>query len=159
MVLPSFLPPEAPTPDSPQISIVRCALPLLEPRVSGYKRNFVCWTFKRLSASPAISPWKTETLLLFTAGCYLGSFPWLWCCRLGSPTWGLDPTLLRGNPLATEISLWNFNCHPWEPSQPSCTSSSVCISLVVAMWLLLSVCDYKASLQLVFSWLFRMIFL
>ena len=22
----------------------------------------------------------------------------LWCCRLGSPAWGLDPTLLRGNP-------------------------------------------------------------
>ena len=28
---------------------------------------------------------------------------WLWFCRLGSPSWSLDPTLLRENPWATEF--------------------------------------------------------
>ena len=48
--------------------------PLAGAQGSGCKQNFVCWPLKSLSASPAISPWETETLLLFTAGCYLGFF-------------------------------------------------------------------------------------
>ena len=46
--------------------------------------------FKRLSASPTISPWQTETLLLFTARCYLGFFLALvlWA---GEPSLGFRP--------------------------------------------------------------------
>ena len=47
----------------------------------------------------------------------------MWCFRMGSPTWGLEPPLLRGKPPAAEISLQSFSCHPWEPSQPSRVSS------------------------------------
>ena len=60
--------------DSPQASLVHSSLPLPVPRVSGCKPNFVLWPFKRLCASPDISPWLIEPLLLFTAGYYLGSF-------------------------------------------------------------------------------------
>ena len=74
MAVPSVLFPE-PTPDSPYASLVHSALSLLELRVSVCKWNFVCWPFKRLSASPVNIPWWIETLLLFTARCYLGSFP------------------------------------------------------------------------------------
>ena len=81
----------------------------------------------------------------------------LWYCRLGSPPWGLDPTLLRGKAPAAEISLLNFSCLPWEPSQPSCTSSALPTSLILVKWFLLFVHGYKASLHLAFSWLFRMI--
>ena len=81
----------------------------------------------------------------------------MWCFRMGSPTWGLEPPLLRGKPPAAEISLQSFSCHPWEPSQPSRVSSVLPTSLVVVKWFLLSALGYKDSLQLVFSWLFRMI--
>ena len=147
--VPSVFDPEPPALDSPHVPIVHSALPLLEPRLSGCKWNFMPWPLKRLSASPVVSPRWTETPLLFTAGCYLSSFPG--SCRLGSPAWGLDCTLLRGNHPATEISLWNFSSCPWEPSQPSCASFAL---PVTSWWLFLSVFGYKASLQLVFSWLF-----
>ena len=75
---------------------------------------------------------------------------------MGSPAWGLDFTLLRGNPKATEISLQKFRDCIWENSHPSCKSYSLPTSLVVK-WFLLSVLGYKASLQLVFSWLFWII--
>ena len=125
---------------NPTLSCVSSPLcpPLLEPRVSGCKQNFVHWPFKSLFVFPALCPWWIETLLLFTAGCSLGSFVAL-VYRLGSSAWGLDPTLLRGTtPLVTKISLWNFNCHLWEPSQSSCTFSTFPTSLVVVKWFLLS---------------------
>ena len=80
-----------------------------------------------------------------------GFLPSLLCCRLGSSVQSLDTTLLRGNPLNTEISLWNFSCYPWESNQSSCASSALPISLIVVKWFLLSGRGYKASLQLVFS--------
>ena len=148
--------------DSLHTPLVHPALHLLEPGLSGCNRDFVCWLFKRLSASPAISLWQVETPLLFTAGYYLGFFPGSgscsWFCRLGSPAWGLDPTLLRGKSLATEISPQNFSCCPWEPSQSSHTSSTLPTRFIVVKWFLLSVFGFNVSLQLVFSWLFRMIF-
>ena len=67
--------PKASNPRFLQVSLVHFALPLLDPNLSDCKQNFVHWPFKRLSEFPAIFPWKTEILLLFTAGCYLGSFP------------------------------------------------------------------------------------
>ena len=86
-----------------------------------------------------------------------GFLSWLWCYRLGSPAWGLDSTLLRVIPLTTEISLWNLSYHPWEPSQPSHTSSALPTSHVVVKWFLLFFLGYEASLQLVFSCLFKVI--
>ena len=100
---------------SPLCSPVHSILPLPEPKVIGCKRNFVHWPFKRLFASPAVSPWQTESPLLFTAGCYW-FFSQLWW--LGSSSWGLEPTLLRGKPLASEISLQYFSCCPASPLMP-----------------------------------------
>ena len=74
VAVPSFLSSESRAPDSPQVSLVHSVFPLSALRVSGCKRNFVRWTFKRLSASLAVSSRQTEPLLLFKAGCYLGSF-------------------------------------------------------------------------------------
>ena len=124
--------------------------------------NFLCWPFKRLSVS---SKGSLNHLSLMDRNpaafhsCMLFAFlSWFWWCRLGSSAWGLDPTL-RGIPLSAEISLCNFSCHPWEHSQSSHASPASPISQAVMKWFLPSVCGYKASLQLVFSWLFRMIFL
>ena len=131
---PSALSPKPQIPDS-LAALVHSALPLLEPRVSGCKWNSVGWLFKRLSASLAVSPWQTETLLLFTTKCYLGSF-------LNSVTLGWGAQLevwityfSGGSPLDAEISLWNIGCHPWEPCQPSRTST-LPTSLIVVMWFL-----------------------
>ena len=46
-------------------------------------------------------------------------FSQFWCCRLGTPVWGLYPTLLRGNAPATELSLQYFSYCPCDPSHPS----------------------------------------
>ena len=100
--IPSVLLSETPIPDFPQASLVYSALPLLEPRASGYKQNFVCWPFKRLSASLAISLWQKKTFFFSQLDVIWVSF-WLWFCGLGSPARGLDPTLLRGTP-----SYWNI---------------------------------------------------
>ena len=130
VTVPSVLSPGPPTPVSVQTSLVHSVLPLLEPRVSSCKQNFVLWPFKRLSVSPVLSPWQTEIMLLFTAVCYVGSFPAL-VLRLGSPAWGLDPTLLRGNHLATEISLQHFSYRMWESTQSSCFSATFHTSHIV----------------------------
>ena len=98
----------------------------------------------------------TEILLLSQLDVIWVAFQ-LWCCRLRSQAWGLDPTLLMGKSLAAHISLWNFSCRPWEPSQPSCAFSPLPTILIVVTLFLLFILGYKASLQLVFSWLFRMI--
>ena len=110
--------------------------------------NWLQTKFCTFSASSAIYPWQTETLIIFTAKCYLSFFPAL----AGEPAWGLDPTLLRGSPSAAEISLQNFSCCLWEPSQPSRASSSLPTSLAVVKWFLL--CPWlqgfsPASVQLV----------
>ena len=140
VAVPSVLSPKPPTPNSPPATLVHSALPLPEPRVSGCKWNFVnC--IKRLSASPDVSPWQIETLLLFTAGCYLGSFQ-AWYCRLGSPAWGIDPTLLRGNPhghwiipsglqlphVGAQPALWHLLHTPYQ-SHCGDVASSTCVGL------------------------------
>ena len=111
--------------------------------------------FKKLSVPPAICLWQRETLPLFTAGCFLGS-----CLALvvlaGKPSLGFRFHPFQGHSLAAEISLWHFCCCLWEPGQPFCASSSLPTSLIVVKWFLLSVHGYKASLQLVFFWLFQM---
>ena len=155
--IPSALP-RAINPDSPHTYIVHSALLLPESRVNGCKWNFVCWPFKKLSTSLANSPSWTKTLQLFTTRCYLSSFPSSGATGWGPP-WGLDPILVSGNSLAAEISLWNFSYCLWELSQPSQASSSLSTSLLVVFWFLLYVLGYKTSLQLVFSWLFGVIFL
>ena len=86
----SALSPELPTLVSLYVSLVHSALLLLEPSISSWEWNFVCWTFKRLSLSLAICPWWTEILLLFTARCYLGSFPSL-VLYAGEPSLGFRP--------------------------------------------------------------------
>ena len=75
MAVLSVLSPEPPTPDSPYEALVCSVLPLPEPRVSDYIWNFVHWFFKRLSVSLVVSPWWTETLLLFTARFMWAPFP------------------------------------------------------------------------------------
>ena len=126
---------------------------LLEPRVSGCKQNCIFWPLKRLSESPTVSPLQTQTLLLFIAGCYLVPF-WFWCCRLGSPPWGLYlsggtpnhwniPPELQLLPVAAQPALSHLFCTSYH-SHSGEVVSSVCLG-------------YKVSLKLVFSWLFSMI--
>ena len=59
------LPPSVSTPLCPPSARAQC---------KWLQMKFLCWTFNRLSESPAVSFWQTETLQFFTAGCYLGSF-------------------------------------------------------------------------------------
>ena len=67
------------------------------------------------------------------------------------------PHFSEGTSLAAEISLWHFSCHPWESSQLYLLSSALPTTYIVLECFLLSVCVYEASLQLLFSWLFKMI--
>ena len=137
MAIPSVLSLETPDPDSLHTSPVYSALPLLEPRVSGCKWNFVLWPFKRLSAFLAVSPWQTEILLLFTAECYLGSFP----ASGGEPNLEFRAHTSLGEPPATEISLWCLT--PPVGAQPTlyhllCTPYQLCFGEVfssVCPWL------------------------
>ena len=59
-------------------------LPLPEPRVSGCKWKFVCWTFIQLFASPAVCLWQRATLPLFTTAILhlLGSDAQFWGYKL-----------------------------------------------------------------------------
>ena len=81
---------------------------------------------------------------------------WPLCYKPGNSACALDPTSLRRNPTTTAVSLQTFNYCPWEPSQPS-HITTLPTSHIVVKWFLLSVCDYKASLLLVFSWFFRIL--
>ena len=61
--------------------------------------NFVHW----LSVSQAICPWQTETLLLFTAGCYLGLFLAL-LTEAGEHSLAFRPHTSQGEP----SGYWNI---------------------------------------------------
>ena len=61
-------------------------------RERGYKWNFVHWPCKRVAESPAVFPWQTESHLLFTAMCYLGSFLAL-VLQAGEPRLQIRPHL------------------------------------------------------------------
>ena len=141
--VPSVFSLEPPALNSSQVSLVHFALPLPEPRVSGCKQNFVHLPFKRLSASLCLPGRQNPDA--FHSHVLYGFLSWFSGCKLGSPAWGLDPTFLRGNPLATEISFQHFSCHQWEHRQPSDASSALPFSLIVGKWFLHAVCGYKAS--------------
>ena len=154
----SALSPEPPTSDSPHMALVYSALPLPEPReVSGSKWNFVHWPFKRLSVSLAISPWWSETPLLFTARWYLGSTPGSGALG-GESSLRFSPHTSQGEPPCHwNIPLELQTLPVW--AQPALSHlhtsyQSRCGKVIssVSPW-------FKASLQLVFSWLFRMTFL
>ena len=153
-----MLSPEPPATDSPQASLVHSALPLLKPSVSGYKQNYVHWPLKRLSESPDISLWQTETLVLFTAGCWLGSL-------LALVLWAGEPCLVfrpytshREPPPTCPLPLKypSGTLAAAHGSPASSHLSALPTSHVLVKWFL-SVHCYKASVQLVFTWLFRMI--
>ena len=133
-------------------------IPLQELRLSGCKWNFMHWPFKRLSQSLAISPRQTETLLLFTAECYLGSFLAL-VLKSGELSFGFRPHISQRELPGHWIIPPELQVPPWEPSRPSHMSSTLPTSPVVVKWFLLSVRGYKASVKLLFNWLFRMIVL
>ena len=124
VVVAPVLSPEPPTPDSPQVSLVHSVLSLPEPRVSGCKQNYMCfWPFKRLSECPAVSLWQTETLLLFTAGCYLSSFQ-LWCCR--EARLGCRPHISQGNPQLLKYPSGSSAAAPGSPASSPLTPSPHC---------------------------------
>ena len=103
VAVPSVLSPEPPTPESPQVFPVYSAFPLRELRVSGSKWNFVRWPFKRLSASPAISPFADRNQAAFYSWMLFG-----FLSGYGAISWGaqlvvsFNSILLRGNPPAAE---------------------------------------------------------
>ena len=98
------------SPNFPQTSLVHSVPPLLKPRGRGYKWNCMHWPFKSLSVSSAVSPWQTEILPLFTAGCHLGSFPAL-VLQAGEPSLEFRPHTSQKE-------------HPWPLKFPSSTPSS-----------------------------------
>ena len=142
VAVPLVIFPQPPTPHSPQVFLVHCILPLLEPRVSSWRWNFVIWLFKSLSASLLSLPGRQKPCCFWQLVVISVLF-WLRCYRMGRPACGLDATLLRGTPPpVAEISLQHFSCYPWEPSQPSCISSALPTSLIVVKWFPLSVLGY-----------------
>ena len=148
---PSVPSPEPPSPDSPQVPLVPCVLTLPESRVSGCKRNFVCWPFKSLQPSFT----GKEKPCCFSLLDVIRVPFWLWCCRMGSPAWDLDPTFLRGNPRLLKYPSGTSAAACGSPASPLAPPLHSLPALL--WWFLLSVRGYQASLQLVFSSLFRMI--
>ena len=124
------------TPDSPQVSISHSLFPFPSLRVSDYKWNFVLWPLRRFSASLAISPWQTRNPAAQLDVIWV-PFP-VWCCRLGSPTWRLDPLFLEVTPQLLKYPS-NMSAATHEPSQPSHISSTLPTSHIVVKWFLLSV--------------------
>ena len=105
--------------------------------------------------SLAISPLETETLWLYTAGCYLGSFLVL-VLEAGETSLRFRPHTSQEQPPSCCNILLDLQLPPVEPSQPSGVSA-LPTSHVVVKWFLLSVHGYKVSLHVVCSWLFRML--
>ena len=152
----SVLSPESPTPDSPQASLVHSALPLSQPRLSGCNKILCIGPLRGCVCLQPSLPGRKKPCCFHSwmlSGFLSGSDAVGWGAQLRVYH---PPNFSRGSP-ATEISLQNFSCCPWEPSQPSRASSALPASLVMVKWFLLSVLGYKASLQPVFSWLYRMI--
>ena len=97
--------PRATNPISLQVTLVCSPFPLLEIRVSGYEQDFVHWPYKRAAVSLADSclTLVTESLLIFTARCDMGTSSRLWCAGLGALVWGREPTS-QGEPLQLRYS-------------------------------------------------------
>lgn len=106
-----ILSPERLAPDFPHVSIVHSALPLLEPKISCCKWNFVYWSFRWFSASQVISL-ADRNPAAFHSHVLLGFLSRSWCYRLGRLAWGLNSTPLRQNLPSADISFWHFSCHP-----------------------------------------------
>ena len=127
--------PEPPNPDSPYMAVVCSDLPPLDPRVCGCKPNFVCWPFKRVAASLAVSPHWTETQVLFTARCYIGDFS-----SSGSLGWGAqlgvqNSHFSEGTPLQLVFA---SRCSPVTRGSPASHLAPL-LCLPVLMWLLMYV--------------------
>ena len=146
--------PRAPDPDSPYVSVVHSSLPLLEPSIRGCKQNvFVLALLEALCICSHLSLADRNTTDSHS-WMLSGFLSWLRCYSLWSPTWGLDSILLRGNPW--QLKYPSGDQLPPVGAQPA-LFSALPTSDVVVNWLLLSALYYNASLQLVFSWLLRMI--
>ena len=119
-------------------------------------KNLWCFGLLKGSASPAVSPWLTESLLPFTAACYLSSFLAL-VLKAGEPSLGFEPTLLRGILQSLKYPSGSSASTFGSPASPVTCPPALPTSHVVLKCFLLSVHGCKASLQLVFSGLFKMI--
>ena len=123
------------------MTLVPFTLPPLEPRVSGWHQYFVHWPFRRMP----VSPWQTESPLIFIVRCHVSSSSWLWCTDLGSLAW-VDTPCFSGVSRPAEISLQN-------PSGARVSRASFFASLPslpASLWLLLLILVYK-------TWLFRLL--
>ena len=133
-----------PTPTSPRLPL-SSSNPLWPPyaRTQGkwLQMNFVCWPFKKLSVSLAVSPTQTEALLLFRAGCYMGFFLAL-LLYAGEPSLGFKPHTSQGVPVHWNVpvvpQLQTVGAQPAlsclfpPPYQSHCGEvvSSVCLSVI-----------------------------
>ena len=116
---------EPPTSEFPHTALVCSALPIPEPRETGYKLSFVHWPFKRVCVPLALSCGRQKPCC-FSQPDAVGAFP-----SAGALGWGAQTGLLH-------ILHTPYQSHCGE---------------VVP-----SVCPfYKASLQLLFTWLFWII--
>ena len=74
---------------------------------------------------------------------------------MGGQAWGLDPTLLRETPWLLKYLFGTSSAARGSPAIPLMLllNSLPVYQSVVVKYFILSVCGYKASFPLVFSWL------
>ena len=86
-------------------SLSSCNSSLLHPHPAGFQgewlqMRFYALVFREhlcLHQTP-VSPWLTESPLLFTVRCYMGTSCGLWCPDAGEPGMGLRPLASQGKP-------------------------------------------------------------
>ena len=150
---PSVLSPEPPTPDFPQVTLVDSALPLLEPKMSVCKWNFVLWPFKTVPVPLAISPRWTETAAFHSwilCGClFLALILWA-----GEPGLGIRHKTSQGNFLKLRYSSGTSAtaCGSGSTVFLSVLSTSLNVASSVNPWL-------QDFFQLVLNGFFKMIVL
>lgn len=141
---------EPPTLASVHTAPVYSALPLPEPKGSGYTWNFMCWAFKRLPAFSTISLWQTVSLLFFTAKCgYLSQF---WCSGPESTVWSLQIRVLSGKTHSWDIP-WECQVLSVEAFLASALSTAIDADFTFYSWLLgFSLASIQFIIQDVFQY-------
>ena len=118
--VPAALSPELQNPDSPCAPLV-CSASLRQSRGWVATNNVAYIDPLRgslcLQWTP-VSPWWTESLMIFTVGCYVGAFP-------GSGLLGWEPQLRVETPLSS-----GGTHHSWDPSWSSAMAHGSGVSLL-----------------------------
>ena len=98
---------------------------------------------------------QTHSPLFFIARCYGKSSSLYLCFKMGSPQWGLDPSLFKGISSA-DVSLSILNHHTIGVGPTHSASSPF---LPLSTWFLLYILTHKNSVQIVFRYFSKMVIL